>query len=63
MFSIPEVAKRLGRGANTIRRWLEQGAFPNAERFRGSKTLIPETDVSALREAMKPRILRRARAA
>lgn len=63
MLTVPQVAKLLGRGANTVRRFLEKGVFPNADCPPYAIAKIPLSDVLAWRAAHKPKILRRQRAA
>jgi excisionase family DNA binding protein len=50
--TITEVAVLLKVHRNTISRWLNDGAFPNAIDFEGTKR-IPLIDIEALKKSSK----------
>jgi excisionase family DNA binding protein len=56
-----QAAKRLGKGAASVRRLIEKGKFPNAQRTSaGDAWRIPASDMDAFIEAIKPKVRRRA---
>lgn len=46
MITVPEAAKRAGKDAETIRRWIRSGALP--ARKVGTQHVIEEEDLEAL---------------
>jgi predicted site-specific integrase-resolvase len=55
MLSLKEVAEKTGAAASSIRLWVRQGRFPNAqieETRLGKLWLVPETDLKYLK--LKP---------
>lgn len=46
MLTVPEVARRLGRNPETVRRWIREGKLP--ARKVGTQHVIEEGDLAAL---------------
>lgn len=61
MLTVPEVARRLGRNPETVRRWIREGKLP--ARKVGTQHVIEEVDLAALdptgRRAVLPAAWRR----
>ncbi|MEM1349835.1 MAG: helix-turn-helix domain-containing protein, partial [Myxococcota bacterium] len=51
--STREVATRLNRSIESVRRWIDLDYFPGAWRTPGGHWNIPETDVDAFRQRQK----------
>lgn len=53
--STSEVAEHVDRCEKTVRRWIEQGYFPNAWRVPGGRWHVPLADVVRLKERTRAR--------
>ncbi|HLJ68746.1 MAG TPA: MerR family DNA-binding transcriptional regulator [Chloroflexota bacterium] len=58
--SVGEVARAVGRSAETIRRLERQGVLPPAPRDRSGRRSYPETSVEEIARAIYPDLAREA---
>lgn len=48
LYTVGSVAKMFDVKPYTVRRWLEEGKFPNAFKLNGTRWRIPKKDLEAL---------------